>query len=184
MGKVTEDKLGLKTKNKVDVLVLRSNRNNQIVDNQKIFPGYHMNKSSWISVKLDGTLNVQEICSLIDESYQLVCSSSDWFIPTNPKMFDIISYMDHHKIVSWHKALKIHTGDFVYIYVGAPYSAILYQCKVLKVEAFDDKKNEFTMEVLQKYDKEKYSLAFLKEHGLNTVRWARNIPKELSEMLK
>ena len=36
-----------------------------------ILPAYHMNKEHWISVLLDGTVNFEEICELIDISYEL-----------------------------------------------------------------------------------------------------------------
>ncbi|MBH9988732.1 MmcQ/YjbR family DNA-binding protein [Bartonella sp. W8098] len=34
-------------------------------------PAYHMNKDSWISIVLDGTVSMKEICDLIDQSYFL-----------------------------------------------------------------------------------------------------------------
>lgn len=36
-----------------------------------ILPAYHMNKEHWISVLLDGTVEMCEICELIDISYEL-----------------------------------------------------------------------------------------------------------------
>lgn len=37
-----------------------------------IQPGYHMSKTLWNTVKMDGSLNQQLILELIDHSYQLV----------------------------------------------------------------------------------------------------------------
>ena len=34
-------------------------------------PAYHMNKDSWITIVLDGTVPMKEICDLIDQSYFL-----------------------------------------------------------------------------------------------------------------
>lgn len=42
-----------------------------IVDNKKIFPGYHMNKKHWITIILDGRMDTSEIYKLIDVSYNL-----------------------------------------------------------------------------------------------------------------
>ncbi|MBR3153114.1 MAG: MmcQ/YjbR family DNA-binding protein, partial [Clostridia bacterium] len=42
-----------------------------IIDNKKIFPGYHMNKKSWITIKLDNSVETEEIIHLIDNSYEL-----------------------------------------------------------------------------------------------------------------
>ncbi|WP_422538858.1 MmcQ/YjbR family DNA-binding protein [Bartonella apihabitans] len=34
-------------------------------------PAYQMNKDSWITIFLDGTVSMKEICDLIDQSYFL-----------------------------------------------------------------------------------------------------------------
>ncbi len=36
-----------------------------------IYPAYHMNKNSWISVFLDGSVDIEQIEFLIDMSYTL-----------------------------------------------------------------------------------------------------------------
>lgn len=38
-------------------------------DGKTIFPAYHMNKKSWVSLVLDGRLSTQEIISLVEESW-------------------------------------------------------------------------------------------------------------------
>ena len=61
-------------KNKeIEILDLRYQKEEieKIIDNKKIFPGYHMNKSSWITIKLDETIPTKEIQKLIDNSYAL-----------------------------------------------------------------------------------------------------------------
>jgi predicted DNA-binding protein (MmcQ/YjbR family) len=37
-----------------------------------VLPGYHMNKRHWNTVILNGTIPYEEVCSLIDDSYDLV----------------------------------------------------------------------------------------------------------------
>ncbi len=54
----------------VNVLV-QSERLNGLVDGKKYFYGYHMNKKHWISVILDGSVAVDELYPLVDNSYQL-----------------------------------------------------------------------------------------------------------------
>ncbi|WP_304427702.1 MmcQ/YjbR family DNA-binding protein [Dubosiella newyorkensis] len=39
-----------------------------------IYPGWHMNKKTWISLVLDGTLTDETIQKLIEESYQATLS--------------------------------------------------------------------------------------------------------------
>ena len=36
-----------------------------------ILPAYHMNKEHWITILLDGTVQKEKICDLIDISYDL-----------------------------------------------------------------------------------------------------------------
>ncbi|MEZ7743007.1 MmcQ/YjbR family DNA-binding protein [Gemella sp. 20925_1_85] len=43
-----------------------------IIDNQNIFPAYHMNKKHWISIVLDKNVKLETIKELIDISYSLV----------------------------------------------------------------------------------------------------------------
>lgn len=42
-----------------------------MIDNEKIFTGYHMNKDSWITIKLDNSIKTKIIFELIDNSYNL-----------------------------------------------------------------------------------------------------------------
>lgn len=42
-----------------------------IVDKKMIFPGWHMNKRNWITIILDGRMDIGQIESLLDASYEL-----------------------------------------------------------------------------------------------------------------
>lgn len=63
-----ERKLGLDSDKIVDILDIRGDAEN-LVDGVKIFPGWHMNKKSWITIRLDGSVALDEICRRVDESY-------------------------------------------------------------------------------------------------------------------
>lgn len=56
-----------------EILDLRVNpaERDSIVDEIKIFPGYHMNKKHWITVLLNGSVEFERIQKLIDESYAI-----------------------------------------------------------------------------------------------------------------
>lgn len=41
----------------------------------EITPGYHMNKTHWNTVSLDGSLADSLLCGLIDHSYEIIVSS-------------------------------------------------------------------------------------------------------------
>ena len=43
-----------------------------LLDGRGILPGYHMNKEHWISVLLDGSVALEDICPLVDISYSLI----------------------------------------------------------------------------------------------------------------
>ena len=71
---VSKDKFGFKSKEIAEVINLKAPSEEiiMIVDNKTIFPAYHMNKKHWISIILDGSLDIEEIYSRIDISYNLV----------------------------------------------------------------------------------------------------------------
>ena len=71
--KIDENKLGIKGNKKIEIIDLRYSKDDikNIVDNKKIFKGYHMNKNNWITIKLDGSVTLKEIYNLIDISYNI-----------------------------------------------------------------------------------------------------------------
>ncbi len=70
---IDENKLGIKGEQKIEIIDLRYPKDDikNIVDNKKIFKGYHMNKNNWITIKLDGSVTLKEIYNLIDISYNI-----------------------------------------------------------------------------------------------------------------
>lgn len=65
-------KLGMDSDEYVEIIDLRMSPNVEtVIDNEKYFPGFHMNKKHWYTICLDGTIAVEEICKRIDESYKL-----------------------------------------------------------------------------------------------------------------
>ncbi len=70
---VGRDKLGFKSKEKVEVIDLRADADElqEMIKQENIFPGYHMNKKHWITYVLDGSTDIKEIYKRIDDSYKL-----------------------------------------------------------------------------------------------------------------
>ena len=70
---ISERKLGLDSDKDVEILDLRGNVNDlkNFLDGIKYFAGYHMNKKSWYTIRLDGSVAFDEICTRLDESYIL-----------------------------------------------------------------------------------------------------------------
>ena len=57
----------------IEILDIRTmpDKIDTIIDNKNIFPGWHMNKKSWISVILDGRTPISQIKKLLDSSFDL-----------------------------------------------------------------------------------------------------------------
>jgi predicted DNA-binding protein (MmcQ/YjbR family) len=70
---VSKRKLGLDEDDAVDILDLRMDTEDiyALVDKKRYFPGYHMNKKHWVTVCLDGSVPIEEIFCMIDESFEL-----------------------------------------------------------------------------------------------------------------
>jgi len=70
---IPKSKLGLKSEEVVTVLDLWSDPDKieNLVDNIKYFPGYHMSKKSWFTIILDGSIDNSEIIERLRDSYLL-----------------------------------------------------------------------------------------------------------------
>ena len=70
---VSKRKLGINSDEVVEIIDLRIKPDEieNLIDNEKYYPGYHMNKKHWFTVILDGCVSIKDICSKIDESYRL-----------------------------------------------------------------------------------------------------------------
>ena len=162
-----------------------------------IYPGYHMNKDSWITIVLDGTVRREMIENLLAMSYEITSSknkakraagvrNTKWIIPANPKFYDVDATFDADDIILWKQSNRICVGDTVYLYMGAPVSAIRYKCKAVEVDIPYQFENEnlsiekaMRIQKLQKYDDAPISFQLLKEYGVYAVRGPRSIPESL-----
>lgn len=66
-------KVGLSDDTPIEVIDLRypADKMEALIDNKRYFPGYHMNKKHWISIRLDGSVPLSEIYQKIDTSFLL-----------------------------------------------------------------------------------------------------------------
>ncbi|MBQ2943626.1 MAG: MmcQ/YjbR family DNA-binding protein [Ruminococcus sp.] len=74
LGALPLKKLGMNSEKKSDVLNLKCDPmlSFALIDNKRIFQGYHMNKEHWISIRLDSGISFAELKSLVDMSFELV----------------------------------------------------------------------------------------------------------------
>jgi len=70
---VSKRKLGIDSDEIVEVIDFRvlPEKLKTLIDNQKYYPGYHMNKKHWGTIILDGSVEFSEICGRINDSYLL-----------------------------------------------------------------------------------------------------------------
>lgn len=181
---IDKSKLSKKESGNIEIINLRYQKDEviNIINDKNIFKGYHMNKDSWITICLDNSLDTKEIFDLIDNSYSLISKPNEWVIPTNTSYFDVIGYLDSNEIVSWKYIKSIVPGDSVYIYVGVPYSAIMYKCEVIG-SGYKQNKEQMLLKKIKKYNRFSFTLDKMKQLGVKAVRGPRTITKSLSEEL-
>lgn len=150
----------------------------QYLSYQGFYPAYHMNKKNWLSIILDETISDELILSLITESFEFTSTTTAWLVPANPKYYDLQKHFKKTPIITWKKAKEATLGDKIYIYMAKPYSAILYQCEVIKL-----KEDEMELKLIKEYDPKKYTLENMKEFGLKPVRSIRKMNEKLCQKL-
>ncbi len=75
---IPKSKLGLPGDELIDVMNVQVDpvMSGSLRNSPGIFPGYHMNKEKWITVALDGTIDMEQIAILLDISYDIVGAKS------------------------------------------------------------------------------------------------------------
>ena len=197
--KINRDKSGM-----VDILNVKPDDillRDLLVQQDGYYVGYHISRGNWISIVLDGTVPLDAITHLIDVSYNVTASKKtkqkirppkEWLIPSNPKYYDIVHAFDDADVIDWKQGAGIKKNDTVFLYVGAPVSAILYQCKVTDVDIpYDYHSSELTItklmkiKLIKRYKPEQFTFERLKtEYGIFAVRGPRGVPNSLSAALK
>ena len=201
---VTGDKLGLDCPDYISVINLKIDDmfyRDMLIEQHGIIPAYHMNKQHWITVLLDGTVSEDRVFDLIDSSYAATASAKkkqkirdpkEWIIPANPKYYDVIHAFDDSDEISWKQGNGIRVGDTVFMYVGAPISAIIYKCKVIETDIpYNYQDGNLTIKALMKikllkrYDPGIFTFEVLKEEfGIYAIRGPRGITNSLSAALR
>lgn len=172
-----------------------------LIQREGFLPGYHISSGNWISILLDGTVEMDEIRDLIDMSYKVTASAKkkhemrppkEWLIPSNPKYYDSVHAFDDTDEINWKQGKGIKVGDVVYMYVGAPVSAILYKCVVTETgipwEYTRDRlsiSSLMRIRLLKRYAPDQFTFDVLgRDYDIHAVRGPRGIPAKLSEALE
>ena len=202
--RVQYKKIGMYSEEYVDVIDLKIDDmffRDTLLKEEGIYPGYHMNKVNWITVVLDGSVDYKKVCNLIEESYVATASKpkkeemrapKDWIIPSNPKYYDVIKAFEEADEINWKQGRGIKKGDIVYLYVGAPVAAILYQCQVTETDIpYEFNNGKLTINSLMKikllktYAGNKFTFKKLKEkYGILAIRGPRGLTNSLKAALE
>jgi hypothetical protein len=155
-----------------------------------------MNKMHWITVLLDGTVPEERVQDLLSVSFEATLPgrrkkkerpAKAWIIPANPKYYDVEAAFSKDDVIDWKQGAGINTGDTVYMYVGAPVSAILYKCKVLKTDIPYDYKDKnltirslMSIRLIKRYRRDEFTFKKLgEEYGIFAIRGPRGVPNSL-----
>lgn len=193
---IDKSKIDTKETGEVEIINIKLDKNKvtKLLKQKGFYNSYHMKKDDWISIILDNTNSDDIIMNLIDESYsntlgnQIRKSKSEWIIPANPKYYDLEKAFNENDIIMWKQSTNILVGDTVYLYVASPYSAIMYKCKVIKINIpykYDDGNLRMSkvmkIKLLKKFNKTDYPFSKLQDYGIRAIRGPRYMPKELSK---
>ena len=196
--------LGLSGSGKVTVMNVKCSPEmiSLFLPQKGFLPAYHMNKTHWLSILLDGSVDKETIVFLLNQSFDLTAthlrkqklgliSRTEWIVPANPKYYDVESELQAGKEILWKQSNNIAVGDLVYLYVTEPTAAIRYQCEALEVNIpYQSKQTEIRVDrvmrikCLKEFDKKDLPREKLREFGVTAVRGPRKMPFALSEEIK
>jgi len=198
------NKVGLESCEVIPVLNLKIDDpifHDLLVKQKGIIPAYHMNKRSWITVRLNGDVPEKNVFDLIDASFESTLpkkrkprkerESKEWIIPSNPKYYDVIAAFKASDVIDWKQGRGIMTGDTVFLYVGAPVSAILYKCRVIETDIpydYQDRNLTITalmkIKLLKQYEPDEFTFERLNdEFKIFAIRGPRGTTPSLSAAL-
>ncbi len=112
---VSERKLGINSDKIIEAIILRYQKEKieNFIDGIKIYPGYHMNKKNWITVKLDNSLETSIIFELIDNSYEISYGKNKCGLEGNElsqRVYEYLTTIPKGKVVTY-KQVAEHIGN-------------------------------------------------------------------------
>ena len=151
----------------------------------------HLDSDSYISIVMDDKLPDEIIFSLLDRAYELSEKSNSWLVPANPKYYDVIGAFNRSEVIDWKQSAAVKEGDYIYLYLGQPYSCVMYKCLVLETDIPYEYSDEnlrinrlMKIQLLKKYQRGEISFAYLNSLGIRAIRSQRRISKAVSDKLK
>ena len=118
-----------------------------------------------------------------------------WIIPCNPNMFDIVEHFSNNTKMMWKATSSTEEGDLAFIYVGRPFSSIMFKCEIIRSRItyseilkseYDIlkhetkmRKNYVEMQLIEKYPSTWFPFKELVRHELLSVQSQMRMPNEL-----
>lgn len=101
---VPENKIRGNSDKKIEIIdiMFQKEKIDDIVDGVKVYPGYHMNKKSWITVVLDESMDNDELFKLIDNAYNLSVGNKNILDNSlNQRVYDYLLTIPKGKVVTY-----------------------------------------------------------------------------------
>lgn len=201
MMRVDGSRLGLEKGTYYDILNVKCSplMTGSMLAVKGVLPAYHMNKNSWVSVLLDGTVEEEQITGLLDMSFGLVSQSGNssrteprkWLIPASPAMYDVEQDFRRSGTIIWKQTARMIAGDTVYMYMAAPVSAVMYKLAVEEADIpfrYDNGsyhiRKAMKLKLLHRFSADDMPLSRMKELGAAAVRGPRGVPPTLLRELE
>lgn len=185
-------------KKRIQILNLRNPDRIPPDPENSIYPGWHMNHTSWMSIILDENMTDTRLMELVQRSRQsLLPARSSWIMPANPSFFDLRILFDTSSVCRWNQKAKFQPGDTVYIYACRPLNYVMYKIRVRKthLETIHDpskdpvplqtgsSRKEMELEWIETYPDTFCTRSALQASGISHIRSARRISEETEKEL-
>ena len=123
-----------------------------------------------------------------------------WGIPCNPKFYDIVGAFNKFNTIEWSQTNNTSVGDTIYIYVGGEYKCVMYKCEAIETDLFGNRSADdlefysnleqkpdvkyMRLRLVEKYEKGRFPLSELREHGLTNVQGRSKVTPQLLNYLE
>ena len=123
----------------------------------------------------------------------------NWVIPCNMADYDIVRAFQTLKQLDWRQSTNVEVGSYVYIYVGAPISAIKFKCKAIEInkpestiddsefaakgEPDEDYGRYMCLELIEEYPDDLYPKNTILANGLKTTQGPSRVTETLEKFL-
>jgi alkylated DNA nucleotide flippase Atl1 len=108
--RIKADRLGIDSEKEVEVLNVHyyKDKTQDVVDNKSVFLGYHMNKKSWLSIILDGSLDNDKIMDFLKISYDLAGGDkkNTKIDEYSKKVYEYLTLIPRGKVVTYGQIAK------------------------------------------------------------------------------